>query len=171
MSALIQAFVFINKANRREVVMDYIKYLRNMVGTSKVILVSAGVFVFDQYDRVLLHQRSDNGYWGIPGGFMELGESIEDTARREVFEETGITLRHLRLFKIYSGPHWDQVLDNGDELSGVIAIFTCGDFSGVLKLNEESLNACFFPLAALPQNLFPIQRQMFQDLLLYKHIL
>lgn len=57
--------------------MDYIKYLRNMVGKNNVILVAAGAFVLDKKNRLLLHQRSDNGYWGVPGGFMELGESVE----------------------------------------------------------------------------------------------
>lgn len=48
-----------------------------MVGKNNVILVAAGAFVLDKKNRLLLHQRSDNGYWGVPGGFMELGESVE----------------------------------------------------------------------------------------------
>ncbi len=52
--------------------------------------------------ELLLQQRSDNGRWGLPGGFMELEESIEDTARREVWEETGLRLGAMELFGIYS---------------------------------------------------------------------
>jgi ADP-ribose pyrophosphatase YjhB (NUDIX family) len=144
---------------------DYIKYLRKMVGKSKVILVVAGVLVFDENDCLLLHRRSDNGYWGIPGGFMELGETVEDTARREVLEETGLTLGKMELFNVYSGPERDQVLNNGDELSGVSIVYVCRDFTGEFKLNDESLEVKFFSLESLPENLFPVQNYLFEDLL------
>jgi len=71
---------------------DYIQYLRNFVGINKVIMVASGVFIIDSEDRVLLQLRSDNNRWGHPGGFMELGEKVADTARREAFEETGLHL-------------------------------------------------------------------------------
>ncbi|WP_306298953.1 NUDIX domain-containing protein [Bacillus sp. OV166] len=60
--------------------MDYIKNLRSLVGKEKVIMVVAGAFVFDKENRLLLQQRSDNEMLGLPGGFMELGETIQDTA-------------------------------------------------------------------------------------------
>ena len=43
-------------------------------------------------NRILLQKRADNGFWGLPAGSMELGESFEACARREVMEETGLTL-------------------------------------------------------------------------------
>jgi ADP-ribose pyrophosphatase YjhB (NUDIX family) len=55
-----------------------------MVGNVKVIMVVAGAFVFDEQGKLLLQQRSDNAHCGLPGGFMEIGENISDTARREV---------------------------------------------------------------------------------------
>jgi ADP-ribose pyrophosphatase YjhB (NUDIX family) len=149
--------------------MDYIQYLRGMVGHSKVILVAAGAFVFDEQNRLLLQKRSDNGYWGLPGGFMELGQSVQETARREVYEETGIILGEMELFNVYSGPDRDHVLDNGDQISGVIIMFTCKDYKGSFTLNSESLNADFFPLDSLPSKLFPFQKEMFEDLLGKKH--
>ncbi|WP_082380953.1 NUDIX domain-containing protein [Bacillus sp. CHD6a] len=75
--------------------MDYITHLRSMVGNEKVIMVVAGAFVFDEEGKLLLQQRSDNAQWGLPGGFMELGENIRETARREVQEETGLHLEQL----------------------------------------------------------------------------
>jgi ADP-ribose pyrophosphatase YjhB (NUDIX family) len=69
----------------------------------KVIMVVAGAFVFDEKNRLLLQQRTDNGHWGLPGGFMEIRETVQETAKREIYEETGIHLEELELFGIYSG--------------------------------------------------------------------
>jgi ADP-ribose pyrophosphatase YjhB (NUDIX family) len=146
---------------------DYISYLRGMVGHSKVIMVAASALVFDEQGRLLLQQRADSGYWGIPGGFMELGEKVEDTARREVYEETGLRLGRLELFGIYSGAEREVTLKNGDQIAIVKFVFTCRDYSGeaVALDPNESRNVRFFPLDALPENLFPEQLYTFDDLL------
>lgn len=146
--------------------MDYIKKLRSMVGHEKVIMVVAGALVFDKEKRILLQQRADNGEWGIPGGFMELGENVQETAKREVFEETGLALGTLELFGIYSGPASDKTFPNGDQVSMVQILFTCKQYKNkVVEQNEESLNNKFFKLDELPQNLFTDQKMIFDDLL------
>lgn len=61
---------------------DYIKYVRSFVGNSKVIMVVSGAIVFDKAGRILLQKRSDNGFWGFPGGFMCPGDSQERSLRR-----------------------------------------------------------------------------------------
>lgn len=63
---------------------DYIHELRSRVGHWPVIMVGAGVIVLDDAGRILLMHRSDNGAWSIPGGMTEPGETVEETARREV---------------------------------------------------------------------------------------
>ena len=105
--------------------MDYIRHLRSLVGKEKVIMVVAGAFVFDQENRLLLQKRTDNEKWGLPGGFMELGETVQETARREVFEETGLCLGKLDLFNVYSGADYDKTFSNGDQVSMVLLLFTC----------------------------------------------
>ena len=67
-----------------------------------MILNGSVAVVTDDAGRVLLQHRSD-GRWGLPGGLMELGESCEDTARRETREETGLALGGLRLLGVWSG--------------------------------------------------------------------
>ncbi|MFC5464042.1 NUDIX hydrolase [Lederbergia graminis] len=143
--------------------MDYIKHLRSMVGNEKVIMVVAGAFVFDKENRVLMQKRSDNGQWGFPGGFMELGENVQDTARSEVYEETGLVLNELELFGIYSGPQYDKVFPNGDQVSLVQISFICKSYTGELvESNEESLQNSFFSLDNLPSNIFT-EHQVFID--------
>jgi ADP-ribose pyrophosphatase YjhB (NUDIX family) len=146
--------------------MDYIKHLRSMVGNEKVIMVVAGAFVFDQENRVLMQKRTDNGQWGFPGGFMQLGESVQDTARREVYEETGLLLDGLELFGIYSGPQYDKTFSNGDQVALVLISFICKRYSGVLvESNEESIQNNFFPLEELPENIFTEHQMLVNDLL------
>lgn len=148
------------------ILMDYIKYVRAMVGHSKIITVVAGAFVFNTENELLLNKRSDNGQWGLPGGFMEFGETVQDTARREVFEETGLTLSKLELFGIYSGQRLDKTFSNGDQVSMVMHVFTCHDFSGdILTSNSESMDNKFFPIDKLPQNLYTDHLEMIQDFL------
>ncbi|GAA0592888.1 NUDIX hydrolase [Virgibacillus siamensis] len=146
--------------------MDYIKHLRSMVGREKVIMVVAGSFVFDDENRVLMQQRSDNGKWGFPGGFMELGENVQETARREVYEETGLRLGNLELFGIYSGPEYDKTFPNGDQVSLVQISFTCTVYTGeLIQHNEESLCNKFFRLNNLPDDIFDEHKVFLKDLL------
>ncbi len=84
--------------------MDYIRYIRSMVGQRPVIMVTAGVVILNAESELLMQRRADGSGWGLVGGFMELGESVEETARREVFEETGLTVGRLELFGVFSPP-------------------------------------------------------------------
>ncbi|PRX47568.1 ADP-ribose pyrophosphatase YjhB (NUDIX family) [Prauserella shujinwangii] len=71
-----------------------------MSGTPKHSVSVAGI-VIDNQDRVLVIRRRDNGHWEMPGGVLELGESFEDGVRREVAEETGMTVEVERLTGVY----------------------------------------------------------------------
>ncbi|WP_417898749.1 NUDIX hydrolase [Bacillus haimaensis] len=149
--------------------MDYIKHLRSMVGNEKVIMVAAGAIVIDKENRVLMQQRSDTGQWGFPGGFMDLGESVHATARREVYEETGLTLEELELFGIYSGPQHDKTFSNGDQVSIVLVTFICRQYTGALvRSNEESMQNRFYSLEELPENIFTEHKMLIDDLLTSK---
>lgn len=63
--------------------------------------VSVAAVVTDEDGRVLVIRRRDNGAWQLPGGVLELHETIEDGVRREVQEETGVTVEPIRLTGIY----------------------------------------------------------------------
>jgi ADP-ribose pyrophosphatase YjhB (NUDIX family) len=140
-----------------------------MVGNEKVLMVVSGAIVFDKENRVLMQRRSDNGQWGFPGGFMELGESVQETAKREVYEETGLQLDHLELFGIYSGPQYDTTFSNGDQVSLVLIFFICKEYKGELvESNEESMQNKFFSLEGLPNNLFTEHMMLVNDLLSQK---
>jgi len=84
--------------------MNYVQGLRQKVGHAPLILTGAVVLIFKDGNQVLLQQRRNPyGMWGLPGGLMELEESTKETARREVYEETGLTLGRLHLLDVLSG--------------------------------------------------------------------
>lgn len=81
--------------------MEYFRYLRQYVGHKPIILPGSVVIILNDQDEVLLQKRH-NGTWGLPGGLMDLGESFEEVAKREVFEETGLKVDNLNLLNVYS---------------------------------------------------------------------
>ena len=95
---------------------------------------------------------------------MDLGESFETVAIREVKEETNLTIRTLEFFKNYSGPSHHVVLENGDEMYVVTAVFYTTDYEGDLQHNpDESLRVQFFSLDQLPELMVPVHLRMIRE--------
>ena len=136
--------------------MGYILDLRKIVGHRPLIQVGASVILEDSQGRVLLQLRSDNHCWGYCGGSIEVDERVEDAARRELFEETGLIAGELELFGVWSGPELHYVYPNGDEVSNIDIVFLCRKFSGALKPQEGEVEALrFFAADEIPENLSP----------------
>src|SRR4051812_16996154 len=125
--------------------MSYAQDLRVIVGSRPLILVAAGVLICNAAGELLLQRRTDDRLWGIPGGSMELGETTEETARREVQEETGLTVGDVRLFGVFSGPEMYHVYPNGDEVTIVSIVYRANPVPGqALTLGDESLELRYF---------------------------
>ena len=100
--------------------MDYILQLRQDIGHRPLVIVGAGFLVLDEQKRLVLLKRSDNQCWAFPGGSLEPGELVEDTARRETFEETNLEINEISLLGVFSGPELYYKYPNGDEVYNVI---------------------------------------------------
>lgn len=136
--------------------MEYISSLRDKVGHAPVILVGALVLIFNKDKQVLLQLRSDNESWGLPGGTMELGESFEEAATREVYEETNLEIQNLKFITNFSGKDYHMVYPNGDEAYTVTALFESEEYEGELSADiKETQNLKFFDIDKLPQNISP----------------
>ena len=153
--------------------MGYIMDLRAYVGHSPLIQTGASVFIEDDQGRVLLQLRSDNHQWSFSAaGSMEPGESLEDTARRELLEETGLTAGTLELYGTYSGPKEYHIYPNGDEVYNVEFAYACRDWSGTLQCQEGEVEALrFFALDELPPTLSEQTRRRLPDLLRHRETL
>ncbi|QSO53603.1 NUDIX domain-containing protein [Alicyclobacillus curvatus] len=137
---------------------DYITNLRKFVGTQPVLQCGATVVVFDAAKRVLMLRRTDNQSWCFPGGSMELGERVEETARREVLEETGVQVGELRLLNVFSGKELYYKYPHGDEVYNVDVTYYTNQYRGEIKINEESSEYAFFGVWDIPDDVSPPQR-------------
>lgn len=140
--------------------MSYVEELRAVVGSRPLITAGAVVVVLRD-DKVLLDMRRDSQKWALPGGFKELGESLEEAARRELLEETGLVARRLRFLALCSGPQFAHTYPNGDRIDQVAALYQALEVDGDPRAGErESLEVRYFPVDALPSPMEPVSERL-----------
>ena len=102
------------------------------------IVVAVTAFIQDDTGRILLIRRTDNDLYAIPGGALELGETLTETVQREVLEETGIDVQVTDLIGVYSDP--DHVIEFTDgEIRQEFSIcFRATPTGGQLRTSNES---------------------------------
>ena len=143
---------------------DWVKNLRKKIGHDTVILPHAVTIVIDG-KHVLAEERSDDGYIDFPGGTLDLGETIEECAIRELKEETGIIADSLELFKIYTGELTKYTYVNGDDMYGVDVVYLVRKFHGELKPQKDEVNKLeFVKLDDIKGKLSPRNKQIIKDL-------
>ncbi|MYL32612.1 NUDIX domain-containing protein [Pontibacillus yanchengensis] len=145
--------------------MNDIKELRKLVGTRPLQLGAAGVLVLNEKKEILLMKRMEDKHWCIPGGIVEMGERVEETAMREVYEETKLHIHDMEFFKVYSGEQQHHIYPNGDEVYFVNVVFISSSYTGSPLADEvESEQVGFFDLAQLPEPILPTNKGFFEDL-------
>ena len=123
----------------------YIAEMRKLVGHRTLIQCAASIICVDEQGRILLGKRSDNKMWGYSGGAVEIDERVEDCAKRELYEEMGLTAEELEFFYVNSGPEAHYIYPNGDEVSNFEIIYICRKWHGEPKsLDGEMEELRFF---------------------------
>jgi ADP-ribose pyrophosphatase YjhB (NUDIX family) len=106
--------------------------------------------------EILLALRRDIEWWNLPGGGLEIGETVEEGVCREVREETGLEVEVEYLVGVYSKPQKQEV----------VLTFQCRVTGGALTSTEESRECRYFAPSAIPENTLPKHRQRVVDALL-----
>jgi len=135
--------------------MNYVKYIREMIGNEPINLIGAVTIIHKDNQVLLQHRKSGNsGKWGLIGGITELGESLEDTAKREAFEESGLSINHLNLVATHSGEEAFIEVENGDQFYSVTVCYETSDYNGTLCVDlNESYEMKYFDFDSLPNNM------------------
>ncbi len=135
--------------------MSYILDMRSIIGNKPLMLVATSTIAVSD-GKILLQKRADNGLWGYPGGYLELGETPEESARREFLEETGLLAHEIELYGVFAGEKRHYFYPNGHEVYVTDVVFTCYDFSeSGYSHDDEVLEVQWFPINLLPDNLAP----------------
>src|SRR6266480_2356931 len=124
-------------------------------GSPASFRIAVSALIFDG-ERVLLALRRDIDWWNLPGGGMEVGETVDESLLREVAEETGLEVEIEQLVGVYSKPQKQEI----------VLVFRCHITGGTLTATEETRECRYFAPDALPTNTLPKHRQRVEDALL-----
>ncbi|MBP8048212.1 MAG: NUDIX domain-containing protein [Anaerolineales bacterium] len=117
------------------------------LGKEGQLRVGCSAVIFDENrKKVLLTQRTDNGRWCVPGGALESGESAAEACEREVWEETGLKVRAIRLIGVYSNPDQLVIYSDGNKAFFVVLSFEAEIIEGELGLSNETTAFGYYSL-------------------------
>ena len=124
--------------------------------SSPIFRIGVFALIFNHEQQILLGLRRDIDWWNLPGGGMEVGETVDEALCREVREETGLEVKVEQLVGVYSKPQKQEV----------VLTFLCQVIGGTLQSTEETRESRYFAPNALPVNTLPKHRQRIEDALL-----
>ena len=144
--------------------MDYIKTLRQKIGNMKIVLPGVRALILDSNRHLLFEKQTEFSSWALPHGCIDVGESALDAVKREVNEETGLTVIRAEPFGLYSDPKYSVTYPNGDQVQTFTVAFLVTEWRGELVVdNAEVSELAFFSLNALPDPIYPIHIETIQD--------
>ena len=106
--------------------------------------------MFNGQSEVLLAKRTDNGLWCIPGGHVDLRETLPNACLRELREETGLEAEVVKLVGVYSDPQNSLHIAQGPEWHTIRVSFLCKITGGTIRPSEETSEIKYFKVNQLP---------------------
>jgi ADP-ribose pyrophosphatase YjhB (NUDIX family) len=123
------------------------------------IVPSANVVAVNEDGEILLVRRSDNGNWALPGGAMDLGESLPEAAVRETAEETGIDVEMTGLVGIFTDPrHVILYTSNNEVRQEFSVVFAARPVGGTPTTSAETTDVRWVPVQEIDS--LPMDRSM-----------
>ncbi|MFC9601127.1 NUDIX domain-containing protein [Peribacillus butanolivorans] len=145
--------------------MGYCEDIREMIGNSPLIVVRPSVAIINNKGEILLNRYSGET-WGIPGGILQLNDSVEECIKRSVQDDLGLTINSLQLFGVYSGLELYMKPEDGEDEYHIVAIgYLCTDYEGEVTSDEnQEIEAEFFKLEQLPEETAPFIKNKLVEL-------
>jgi 8-oxo-dGTP pyrophosphatase MutT (NUDIX family) len=129
---------------------EYIRSIRERIGTAMLEVPTVSVLVFDRQDRVLLVRHVEGDVWTTPGGMIEPLETPADAAVRETWEETGVHVDLVRIVGVFGGSLCSGTYSNGDRVAWVSTVFEGTVLDGVPRPDhQETLEARYVAVEEL----------------------
>lgn len=141
---------------------DYYANLRRHVGTQCLFTPCVAAIIRNEAGHILF-QDPGGPFWSLPAGAIELGESPAQAVIREVYEETGLFVRPVRLIATFGGESFRLTYPDGNEVEYVATMFECEVISGTLEaIDGESKQLAYFPKNERPPLALPFPDQVFE---------
>jgi ADP-ribose pyrophosphatase YjhB (NUDIX family) len=110
--------------------MTYLKEIRKLVGAARLFVPGVRAIIIDEAGDILLQRRTDSGLWGLPGGSVELDETVFEALKREVLEKTSLTVIDAEPMGVYCGPNQKFAYPNGDKVQCFAIAFIVKKWEG-----------------------------------------
>ena len=135
--------------------MGYIEEIRKCVGHKPIMVTAIVCIIYDKEKGLLFEKRTDNGMWCVPGGAIELGESLEEALKREVKEETSLDVFNPKMVDVKASVH--LIYPNEDEVYYTDVVYVVEEYEGELNPDSESEELVWYPIDNIPDNIMPTQ--------------
>ena len=147
--------------------MGYIQNIRKKVGHDAIFMPASACGIIKD-NKILLQKRTDNGYWAIHGGGLELGETYLEGLERELREELNIKPLNPQLVGVYSGKEMHHIYPNKDEVYVVSVTYLVEDYVGTpIPDKDEVSEVKWFSLNKLPKEIHEPDIRAINDLINY----
>lgn len=142
---------------------DYIQDIRAKVGHMPLILNAAAGIVLNAQNEILIQERTGGG-WGLPGGYLEFGESYEEAIVREMKEDSGLDVEIIRDLGLYDD-HYYMSYANGDKVMNIAKAFLVRPIGGALSeaAKNETVQLKYLKFSQLPPIIFKQNEDMIMD--------
>lgn len=141
---------------------NYYANLRQLVGTQRLFTPCVAAIIRNEAGHILF-QDPGGPFWSLPAGAIELGESPAQAVIREVYEETGLFVRPVRLIATFGGESFRLTYPDGNEVEYVATVFECKVVGGTLEaVDGESKQLAYFPKQDRPPLALPYPDHVFE---------
>jgi ADP-ribose pyrophosphatase YjhB (NUDIX family) len=131
--------------------------MKQWVRKLKTPFVTADIIIRRNQGIVLVERKNEPHGWALPGGFVEVGESLENAASREAEEETSLEIELVEQFHAYSEP------DRDVRFHSVTVVFIADAGAGILKARDDAKKVKIFSEMTLPDHIAFDHRQIITD--------